>query len=165
MKWLQFLWRCRERSWTISGPDLRNACVETEAILRALFSKHKFSNWHKTKCLFIRFSFMTDKQIKKFNFLFFFCSEIFPLYFPTLYFSTSVIIFQIKALHECCEWFKSRPRYRLTTDYSRFSAQSIHATNRDNVLRKLLSFLFHFTVHCRPDIRSCIIWDVNSVIK
>jgi len=51
----------RER---FSGPDLRNACVETEAILRALFSKHKFSNWHKTKWLFISFSFMTNKQIK-----------------------------------------------------------------------------------------------------
>ena len=64
MKWLKFPWRCRERSWTVSGPDLRNACVKTEAILRALFSKHKFSNWHKTKWLFIRFSFMTNKQIK-----------------------------------------------------------------------------------------------------
>ena len=64
MKWLQFPWRCRERSWTVSGPDLRNACVETEAILRALFSKHKFSNWRKTKWLFICFSFMTNKQIK-----------------------------------------------------------------------------------------------------
>ena len=64
MNWLQFPWRCRERSWTVSGPDLSNACIETEAILRALFSKHKFSNWHKTKWLFIRFSFMTNKQIK-----------------------------------------------------------------------------------------------------
>jgi len=64
MKWLQFQWRCCKRSWTVSGPDLRNACVETEAILRALLSKHKFSNWHKTKWLFICFSFMTNKQIK-----------------------------------------------------------------------------------------------------
>jgi len=64
MKWLQFLWRCCKGSWTVSGPDLRNACVETEAILRPLLSKHKFSNWHKTKWLFIFFSFMTNKQIK-----------------------------------------------------------------------------------------------------
>ena len=64
MKGLQFLWRCCERSWTVSGPDLRNACIETKAILRVLFSKHKFSNWHKTKWLFICFSFMTNKQIK-----------------------------------------------------------------------------------------------------
>ena len=51
-------------SWTVSGPDLRNACVEREAILRALFSKHKFSNSHKTKWLFICFSFTANKQIK-----------------------------------------------------------------------------------------------------
>jgi hypothetical protein len=35
-----------------------------KAILRVLFSKHKFSNWHKIKWLFICFSFMTNKQIK-----------------------------------------------------------------------------------------------------
>jgi hypothetical protein len=48
------------REVSVSGPDL-NACVETEAILRALFSKHKFSNWHKTKWLFICFSIITNK--------------------------------------------------------------------------------------------------------
>ena len=64
MKWLQFLWICCKGSWRVSGPDLRNASVKTEAILRALLSKHKFSKWHKTKWLFICFSFMTNKQIK-----------------------------------------------------------------------------------------------------
>ena len=37
----------------------RNAGVETEAILRALFSKRKFSNLHKTKWLFKCFPFIT----------------------------------------------------------------------------------------------------------
>ena len=40
---------------------LEECVVETEVILRALFSKHKLSNWHKTKWLFICFSFMTNK--------------------------------------------------------------------------------------------------------
>ena len=84
MKWLQSLWRCCNRSWTVSGPDLRNACVKTEAILRALLSKHKFSNRQKTRWLFICFSFMTNKQIKN-SCVDFFCFEIFPFHCPTLY--------------------------------------------------------------------------------
>ena len=77
-----FLWRCCERSWTISGPDLKNACVEMEAILRALLSKHKFSNWHKTKWLFICFSFMANKQTKNSCVDFFFMFWNFPVSLP-----------------------------------------------------------------------------------
>jgi hypothetical protein len=48
-------------------------CVETKAILRALLPKHKFSKWHKTKtAIHMRFSFMTNKQIKKIHVSFFF---------------------------------------------------------------------------------------------
>ena len=53
-----------------------------EAILRALISKHKFSNWHKTKWLFICFSFMANKQIKNscVDFFLMFCN--FPVSMP-----------------------------------------------------------------------------------
>ena len=64
--------------------NLRNACVETEAILRALLSKHKFSNWHKTKWLFISFSFMTNKQMQNSCVDFFLCFEILPFHCPNL---------------------------------------------------------------------------------
>ena len=55
---------CQFENLYFENNALKMACVETEAILRALFSKHKFSNWHKTKWLFVCFSFMTNKQIK-----------------------------------------------------------------------------------------------------
>ena len=60
--WIAILFYDSLKIYVLKITPLR--CVETETNLRALFSKHKFSYSHKTKWLFISFSFVTNKQIK-----------------------------------------------------------------------------------------------------
>jgi hypothetical protein len=72
-----------------------------EAILRALFSKNKFSNCHKTKLLFIRFSFMTTKQIQNS------CVDFFNVLKFSRFIAQPCIIGLLEQVTPSLEWHKN----------------------------------------------------------